>query len=174
MLQKIIVLLTCLSITCFAAAQKLRYELDKNNGDTIYSYTSEERLYTKTGGKNAVADLLKSTIYKYKSGYSLALLIQTGRTNNFSISNGSEAILELADGTKVTASTRSDNRSRVSSLDYGCFMYCFYQLTGEAVRQLKSSPLTTISLQASNGEMYYEIKGKFSDVIADQLKKFQQ
>lgn len=157
---------------CTANAQKkLKYDIIKETGDTLFR-SSEEKIYTKAGTKPAIGEYLKSTIYKSSNGYSLCFSIQTGRTNIFTIAKNSAATILLDDGNTVTLTSRSFNQSKNSVMGYGCYMFAFYDLPHAARQQLRSSTIKTITLQASIGEMYYEIKEKFGDTISEQIAKF--
>lgn len=161
-----------LVFTCTANAQKkLKYDIIKETGDTLFR-SSEEKIYTKAGTRPAIGEYLKTTVYKSSTGYRLCFSIQTGRTNIFTISKGAAATILLEDGTSVILSSRSFNQSKNSVMGYGCYMFAFYELPYTARQQLQSSNVKTITLQASIGEMYYEIKGKFGDAIGEQIAQF--
>lgn len=153
------------------AQKKLKYDIIKETGDTLFR-TSEEKIYIKSGTKPAIAEYLKTTVYRSKNGFSLCFSIQTGRTNIFTISKSTAATIQLEDGTSVTIYSKSFNQSKNSVMGYGCYMFAFYDLPYAARQQLRSSNVKTITLQASLGEMYYEIKEKFGDTIAQQISSF--
>jgi hypothetical protein len=153
------------------AQKKLKYDIIKETGDTLFR-SSEERIYTKAGTKPAIGEYLKTTVYKSKNGFSLCFSIQTGRTNIFTISKSTAATIQLEDGTAVTVYSKTFNQSKNSVMGYGCYMFAFYDLPYAARQKLQSSNIKTITLQASVGEMYYEIKGKFGDTIAQQISAF--
>jgi hypothetical protein len=164
-------LITLLALTiCFDsnAQKKLKWDIT-SSGDTLYS-TPGKKLYAAAVSRNAILDELKSTAYKSSSGCMLGFMIQTGRTNNFSIGNGAAADIGLEDGTVVTIYTRNHNNSKGSSLGYGCFLFAFYTLEPKHIRQLKASPVKSIRINSSTGTMDYELKEKFSEVIKEQLE----
>jgi hypothetical protein len=153
------------------AQKKLKYDIIKETGDTLFR-SSEEKIYTKAGTRPAIGEYLKSTVYKSSNGFSLCFSVQTGRTNIFTISKNSAAAILLDDGTTVTLYSKSLNQSKTSVMGYGCYMFVFYDLPYAARQQLKSLNVKSITLQASIGEMYYEIKDKFGGTIAEQIGDF--
>lgn len=170
--MKILQLLLVLVLgTLTASAQKLKTTITEA-GDTLYS-TKDEKIYTKAGAPRSVGDYIKSSVYKlgHNGKPILSLEIQTGRTSSFSIGSGSAADLTLKDGTVVTVYSRRDAQSKVSKVDYGCYIFPFYTLTEKDVRQLKTSPVSTIRIHASIGPMDYEIKEKFGDEISEQIEQ---
>ena len=150
----------------------LKTEISKNTGDTIFS-TPEHRLYIAPGGKNAVSEYLKSTIYRVNGNYKICFSIQTGRTNIFSIGENDEAVITLEDGKKIVLRSVGDHRSHKSVLDYGCYLFAWYFLPASALQQLKQSSVSSVKINASLGPMDYPLKGKFAKVIADQLARFE-
>ncbi|MBO9657289.1 MAG: hypothetical protein J7527_00535 [Chitinophagaceae bacterium] len=173
-MKHLILLLLPLAIYNEAAAQKkLKMDVIKESGDTIWS-TSEQRIYIQAGGPKAVGDYLKTTVLKTKAGYSLGLEIQTGRTNTFTIGRGAAADIELIDGTIVTLQSNSDNASRISRLNYGCYIFAYYRVDAGAFKQLQASPVKMIRIHASIGNMDYQIREKFSEAIQEQLIRISQ
>ncbi|MEO5564779.1 MAG: hypothetical protein ABIR18_15135 [Chitinophagaceae bacterium] len=170
-MRMIIALVACILVTTPSIAQKkLKYDIIKESGDTLF-HTSEDRLYVQAGTRS-VGEELKSTIYKSNGTMRISFYIQTGRTSIFSIQGGASAEIKLQDGSTVTLYSRGDHDSRTTKRDYGCFLYAYYGLDRKAIQQLKSTPVNSIRIRSSAGNMNYEIKDKFSDVIADQLGKF--
>jgi hypothetical protein len=170
--MKHLILLTLpLTICLYTNAQKkLKTDIIKETGDTLWS-TSEQKIYTAPGGPKAVGDYLKTALYKNKAGYSLGLEIQTGRTNTFTIPRGAAIDLELTDGNTVTLQSNSNNSSRISRLNYGCYIFAFYRIDAAAFKQIRSSPVKMISVHASIGNMDYQIKDKFSNTLQEQLER---
>jgi hypothetical protein len=164
-------LMFCLLITFMASAQKkLKMDVTKN-GDTIYS-TQEERLYVKAGATKSRGEHLKCSIYKTNQKYRLYFFVETGRTSVFTIGSGAAAEITLSDGTVVTIYSVSNAQSKVSAIAYGAWLYCSYELDRNSRQLLKDSKVTAIRINASMGPMDYEIKDKFSEVIGEQLEKF--
>jgi hypothetical protein len=171
-MKLIILLVMCVLLVPSANAQKkLKYDIIKETGDTLFR-SNEERIYIKAGTKPAIAEYLKTTVYKSSNNFRICFEIQTGRTNIFTISKGSAASILLENGTTVTLNSRSFNQSKTSALGYGCYMFVYYDLPYAARQQLQSSNVKSITLQASIGEMYYDIKSKFADDIAGQIAQF--
>jgi hypothetical protein len=152
------------------AQKKLKIDIVKESNDTIWS-TSDQRIYIQPGGPKAVGDYLKTTMHKTKAGYSLELEIQTGRTNTFTIPRGASVDIELADGNTVTVQSNSDNSSRISRINYGCYIFAYYRIKTAEFRQLQSSPMKMIRVHASIGNMDYPIKEKFAGTLQEQLER---
>jgi hypothetical protein len=161
---------TSLANTAYAQ-KKLKYDIIKETGDTLFR-TSDEKIYTKANTKPAIGEYLKTTVYKSKNGYSLCFSIQTGRTNIFTIAKNTAATIVLENGSTVTLYNKTFNQSKNSVMGYGCYMFAFYDLPYGSLQQLRSSNIKTITLQASIGEMYYDIKEKFGDTVAQQIASF--
>lgn len=155
------------------AQKKLKMDIIKESGDTIWS-TQDQKIYTKPGGPRAVGDYLKTTVIKTKAGYSLELEIQTGRTNTFTITKGSAVDIELADGSAVSLYSNNDNSSRISRLNYGCYIFVFYRIRADDFKQLLAAPVKMIRVHASIGNMDYEIKDKSAEVLKEQLERIKQ
>lgn len=168
-----LVFLSLLLTIGLSAQKRLKMDIIKSSGDTMYS-TSERRIYVQAGRTPAIGEYLKTTVYRTNGNFSLCFSIQTGRTNIFSIGDGAAAEIALKDGNKVLLYSRGDNRSKSSSLGYGCFMFAFYGLPSSAIRQLKASGMISIRIHASLGPMDYDIKDKFSDDLLEQLAKFDE
>jgi hypothetical protein len=151
-----------------SAQKKLKFVIGENTGDTLWS-TSDQKIYTKPGSPRSVGEYLKTTLYRKNSVYLLGLEIQTGRTSVFTIADGAAANIRLLDGNTVTLYSTGDHSSKVSKLDYGCFIFTFYKISSSDFRQLQSSPVSSIRVNASLGNMDYEIKEKFSNSIKEQL-----
>jgi len=156
-----------------SAQKKLKYDIIKSTGDTLFR-TSEKRLYTHAGGSKALGEILESTVYKSKNGISLAIDIQTGRTNTFTIKEGSRIQLKQKNGESVSLYANSYNSSRNSLLGYGCTMLVFYRVSKKDITQLKSSPIDFIVIQSSTGDMDYQLKEKAGDIIPEQLTRIEQ
>lgn len=156
-----------------SAQKKLKYDVIKSTGDTLFR-TSEKRLYTQAGRSKAIGEILESTAYKSKNGISLAFSIQTGRTNNFSIKEGSRLELKQKNGESVSLHTYSYNSSRTSLMGYGCTMTVFYRLSKKDIAALKSSPIDFIVIQCSSGDMDYQLKEKAGDIIPEQLTRIEE
>ena len=150
--------------------KKLKVTVDQSSGDTIFS-TSDVRLYVKAGGPRAVADYLKSSVYRIRDRYIIDFAIQTGRSNNVTVPAGAIATIDMINGNSVTLYSTGDHRSKVSSLDYGCYLFAFFRLTAADIRALQSSPIKFISIGSSAGNLEYEIKGKFSETISGQISR---
>lgn len=157
--------------TVTMAQKKLKMDIDKETGDTTYS-TSDKKIYTKPGSKNAIYDYLKTSVYKSKNGFLLTLSIQTGRTSVFTIDDGSATTIQLLDGNTVTLYSINNQRSKITRTAYGCFIFAFYRLEPSAIRKLKASGISTIRVQSSIGPLDYEIKEKQSGELGEQLEKF--
>ncbi len=159
--------------TLLFGQKKLKIDIEKTSGDTIFS-TSDARLYVKPGGPRAVADYLKSSIFRIRDRYILDFEIQTGRSNNLTVPSSGTATLNLLNGNAVILSTTSEHRSRVSSLNYGCFLFALFRLTNADMKDLQSSPIKSISITSSAGSLDYDIKEKQSTTIADQVARILQ
>lgn len=169
--MKFLLLLFGLLCGVAAAGQgKLKTEVTAA-GDTLLS-TGEKKLYTAPGARNAVGEIVKSTVYKSRNGFSLCLYTQTGRTSVFTVGRGDAAEILFKDGSSVRLFPSADSESQRSSLDYGCWIYVFYRLTPEAVNGLRVQGVEKITVSASLGTMTYVIKNKQSDVIREQLAGF--
>ncbi len=172
--------LICLLLQTTAFAQrKLKYDISKESGDTVF-YTSEERLSVSAGDtygtgrdkRSTVGDYLKSTVLKYASGFALEFSIQTGRTNSFSIYAGQTAKLIMSDGSVISLPGRADYSSKKSSMGYGCWLFAFYTLSSSAVEKIKIGTIASIRIESSMGSFDYPLKEKAGRIIAGQLKKF--
>jgi hypothetical protein len=119
------------------AQRKLKYDISKETGDTVF-YTADERLYVSAGDtygtgrdkRTTVGDYLKSSVLKYPTGFVLEFALQTGRTNSFSIYSGQSARITMNDGSVITLLSRSNYNSKKSSMGYGCWLFAFYTLPG--------------------------------------------
>jgi len=174
----VLIFLLLLQTTTFAQ-RKLKYDIIKESGDTVF-YTSEERLYISPGDtygtgrdkRSTVADYLKSTVLKYTNGFVLEFSIQTGSTNSFSIYAGQSAKLIMSDGSEISLSCRADYSSKKSSMGYGCWLFAFYTLSSSAIEKIKTGTIADIRIESSMGSFDYPLKEKARTIIADQLKKF--
>jgi hypothetical protein len=167
-------LLLCLLTTATVYSQKkLKYDIIKETGDTLF-YTSEEKIYNKPGTAKSVGEHLKTSIYKNGNNFRLCLSIQTGRTSVFTIGEGSSAEIKLKDGNTITLHCNGNQSSRATVSYYGCYIFGFYKLSPSVVQQLRSSQVSSITVHASIGIMEYEIKDKFSETLSEQLSKFSQ
>lgn len=172
------ILFMLLQTTIFAQ-RKLKYDIIKESGDTIF-YTSDERLYISAGDtygsgndkRSTVGDYLKSTVLKYPTGFALEFSIQTGRTNSFSVYSGQLAKIIMSDGSVVSLPSRSDYSSKKSSMGYGCWLFAFYTLSSSAIETLKNGSVAAVRIESSMGSFDYPLKEKMGGVIAEQLKKF--
>ncbi len=174
----ILFFLLLLQTTAFAQ-RKLKYDIIKESGDTVF-YTSEERLYISAGDtygtgrdkRSTIGDYLKSTVLKYPTGFALEFSIQTGRTNSFSIDAGQTAKLIMNDGSVISLSSRADYSSKKSSMGYGCWLFAFYNLSSSAIEKIKMGTIASIRIESSMGSFDYPLKEKAGMIIAEQLKKF--
>lgn len=177
-MKVVLIFLLLLQTTAFAQ-RKLKYDINKESGDTVF-YTTEERLYVSAGdtygtGRNkqsTVGDYLKSTVLKYSTGFALEFSMQTGRTNSFSIYASHTAQLIMSDGSVISLPSRSDYNSKKSSLGYGCWLFAFYTLSSTAIEKIKTGTINSIRIESSMGSFDYPLKEKARDIIAEQLKKF--
>lgn len=174
----ILIFLLLLQTTAFAQ-RKLKYNIIKESGDTMF-YTSEERLYVSAGDtygtgrdkRSTVGDYLKSSVFKYPTGFALEFSIQTGRTNSFSIYAGQTAKLIMSDGSVISLPSRSDYSSKKSSMGYGCWLFAFYTLSSSSIEKIKNGIITSIRIETSMGSFDYPLKEKAGTIIAEQLNKF--
>lgn len=174
----LLILLLLVQTTAFAQ-RKLKYDIIKESGDTVF-YTNEERLYISAGDtygagrdkRSTIGDYLKSTVRKYTTGFALEFAIQTGSTNSFSIYRGQAAKLIMSDGSIINLPSRNDYRSKKSSMGYGCWLFAFYTLTSSAIETIKNGTITEIRIENSSGTFDYPLKEKARTIIAEQLKKF--
>lgn len=173
-------LIACLLFQTNAfAQQKLKYDINKETGDTVY-YTKEKRLYVSAGDsygsgndrRSTVGDYLKSTVLKSTAGFILELAIQTGRTNSFSIYTGQTVKLMMNDGTVIHLAGRADYVSKKSSMGYGCWIFAFYTLPGANIEALRNGTITQVRVETSMGTFDYPLKEKAGKIIADQLNMF--
>lgn len=177
-MKVVLIFLLLLQTTAFAQ-RKLKYDINKESGDTVF-YTNDERLYVSAGdtygtGSNkhsTVGDYLKSTVLKYSTGFALEFSIQTGRTNSFSIYAGQSAQLMMSDGSAISLPSRSDYSSKKSSLGYGCWLFAFYTLSSTAIEKIKTGTINSIRIESSMGSFDYPLKEKARGIISEQLKKF--
>lgn len=163
------ILLAAVVCSAIASAQKLKTQVT-SGGDTLIS-TPDKKIYTKAGAPRSVGDYLKTSLFRINSTgpVFLQLEIQTGRTSNFSIGSGSALDINLENGDVVTLQTRHENQSRISRLDYGCYIFVSYSLPAADRSRLKASPITTMTVHASIGPMQYEIKSKFGDALQEAI-----
>jgi len=176
--MKYVLICLLLQTTTFAQ-RKLKYDISKQTGDTVF-YTSEERLSVSAGDtygtgrdkRSTVGDYIKSTVLKYASGFALEFSIQTGRTNSFSIYAGQVAKLIMSDGSVISLPSRADYSSKKSSMGYGCWIFAFYTLSSSAVEKIKTGTIASIRIESSMGSFDYPLKEKAGTIIAEQLKKF--
>ena len=177
-MKVVLIFLLLLQTTAFAQ-RKLKYDISKESGDTVF-YTSEERLYISAGDtygtgrdrRSTVSDYLKSTVLKYPTGFALEFSIQTGRSNSFSIYKGQAAKLIMSDGSVISLPSRADYSSKKSSMGYGCWLFAFYTLPYSAIETIKNGTITDIRIESSMGSFDYPLKEKAGTIIAEQLKKF--
>ncbi|MCR6720367.1 MAG: hypothetical protein NVV59_08735 [Chitinophagaceae bacterium] len=141
-----------------------------DGGDTSY-YTTEKRIYTKSGSRNAVAEILKTTFYRYPNHYSLCFFIQTGRTSHFSISKGDEAILGWTADDNISVTCRNSNESKPSRIDYGGWIYVFYSISPSQLKKLQEKPIKYIRIKSSTGWMIYDISEKNAREVMEQAEK---
>jgi hypothetical protein len=164
-------LFLCLLTTVVVYSQKkLKYDI-RDAGDTLF-YTSEEKIYNKPGNAKSVGEYLKTSIYKNGNNVRLCLSIQTGRTSVFTIREGSSAEIKLTDGNTITLYCSANQSSKATISYYGCYIFGFYKLSPSVVQQLKSSQVSSITVNASIGIMEYEIRDKFSETLSEQLSRF--
>ncbi len=174
----LLIILLLVQTTAFAQ-RKLKYDIIKESGDTVF-YTSEERLFISAGDtygsgrdkRSTVGDYLKSTILKYTTGFALEFAIQTGRSNSFSIYKGQVAKLIMGDGSAISLTSRADYNSKKSSMGYGCWLFAFYTLPANAIETIKNGTIAEIRIESSMGSFDYPLKEKGRTIIAEQLKKF--
>jgi hypothetical protein len=177
--MKVILLFLLLLPTSTFAQRKLKYDILKESGDTVF-YTSEERLYVSAGDtygtgrdkRSTVGDYLKSTVLKYTTGFALEFAIQTGRTNSFSIYAGQAAKLIMSDGAVISLPSRADYSSKKSSLGYGCWLFAFYTLSSSSIEKIKTGTIASIRIETSMGSFDYPLKEKAATIIIEQLNKF--
>ena len=177
-MKYLLILLMLLQTTAFAQ-RKLKYNISKETGDTVF-YTNDERLYVSAGdtygtGNNkrtTVGDYLKSTVLKSPGGFVLEFSIQTGSSNSFSIYTGQTAKLIMKDGAIINLPCRADYNSKKSSMGYGSWVFAFYTLSAKAIETIKSGTITHIRVESSMGSFDYPLKEKVGTIIAEQLKKF--
>lgn len=177
--MKYVLIFSLLIQTTAFAQRKLKYDISKQTGDTVF-YTSEERLSVSAGDtygtgrdkRSTVGDYIKSTVLKYTSGFALEFSIQTGRTNSFSIYAGQTAKLIMSDGSVISLPSRADYSSKKSSMGYGCWIFAFYTLSSSAVEKIKMGTIASIRIESSMGSFDYPLKEKARTIIAEQLKKF--
>jgi hypothetical protein len=177
--MKYILIFSLLLQTTAFAQRKLKYDISKQTGDTVF-YTSEERLSVSAGDtygtgrdkRSTVGDYIKSTVLKYASGFALEFSIQTGRTNSFSIYAGQTAKLIMSDGSVISLPSRADYSSKKSSMGYGCWLFAFYTLSSAAVEKIKTGTIASIRIESSMGSFDYPLKEKAGRIIAEQLKRF--
>jgi hypothetical protein len=154
------------------AQKKLHFIVDKSSGDTTW-YGATRQLYLKAGRSPAIGEKLTSTIYRTGERYSLAFDIQTGRTNNYSISAGSIAVITLQDGAEIGVEKSTNDIARSSLLGYGSTLYAFYRISQRDLALLASSPIVSVRIPFSSGYMDWPIPAKNSDVIQEQIKRMQ-
>ena len=177
--MKCLLLFLLLLPVTIIAQRKLKYDISKESGDTVF-YTSEERLYVSAGDtygtgrdkRSTIGDYLKSTVLKYPNDFALEFSIQTGRTNSFSIYAGQSAKLIMSDGTIISLSSRADYSSKKSSMGYGCWLFAFYTLSSSYFENIKNGTIASIRIETSMGSFDYPLKEKAQMIIAEQLKKF--
>ena len=168
-MKSLLLLLGLLSTIASHGQFKIKTEIT-GKGDTVYS-TPEKRIYTMPGADNAIGEIVKSSVYRFGTGISLCLTIQTGRTSVFTISEGDVAEVILANGSSLVLRSSGDYNSRRSGLDYGCHLFAFYNLNGKALDNLRSQNIRKISVSASLGKMIYDVEGK-PDIIRKQVMSF--
>lgn len=171
-MRLILLLLATIVISSASSAQRIKVDVDKN-GDTMYS-TSDVRVYVKAGSKNAVAEYLKTSVYKNRNGTVLCFSIQSGRSNIFNISSSDLTTINFEDGSQLSLYPRGEYTSKGSVMAYGSYIFSFYPLTSAKISQLKSSKISSITVGSSLGKMQYDLKEKFSETIGDQLKKISE
>ncbi len=171
MSKVIIIFLVLISASPGLAQKKLKTQVNKTTGDTLFS-TPSEKIYTKPGSKGAVGEYLKTTVHRSSNGLMLGFEIQTGRTSIFTIGKGSIVEIHLQDNSVVELESLNNQESRASALGYGCFLFVYYRLTPKAIRSLESSNVSSIRINASVGPMDYEIKEKYAGDIGKQLSSF--
>ncbi len=170
-MKTLLLLLAFLNSVASYGQGKIKRDIT-SKGDTLYS-TPEKKLYTIPGAKNAIGEIVKSSIYKSNGNFSLCLTIQTGRTSVFTISEDDVAEIYLDDGSVLALRAAGDYKSRRSALDYGCYLFAFYNLDSKAVDKLRSQDVEKIHVFASPGKMIYDIKDKQSGIIRTQSLSFE-
>jgi hypothetical protein len=179
MKRSLLIIIILLSQTPVFAQRKLKFDISKETGDTVF-YTSDEKLYVSAGDtygtgrdkKTTIGDYLKSSVLKYPNGFVLEFSVQTGRTNSFSVYTGQSAKLMMNDGSVITLYSRSGYNSKKSSLGYGSWLFAFYSLPANAIETLKNGMISSIRLESSMGSFDYPLKEKAGNIIAGQLKSF--
>ena len=102
----------------------------------------------------------------------LCLQVETGRTSVFTISSDEPAEIYFTDGSRLALYSRTTSNSRRSTLNYGCYAFVFYTVSGEALNRLQSNDIKTIVVSSSAGKMTYDIKEKNADAIRKQAAVF--
>lgn len=171
--MKYLLLLLGLGMTVFCYGQdKLKMEVTKS-GDTLYS-TSDKKIYTSPGSKDASGELLKSSFYRSSSRYMLYLQIETGRTSVFTISSEEPAEILFADGSTLSLYSRSSNNSHRKVSNYGGYIFVFYTVGNQELSKLQATDIKTIVVTTSAGKMTYDLKEKNAAVIRMQAAAINQ
>jgi hypothetical protein len=161
----------CMAVFCYGQ-DKLKMEVTKA-GDTLYS-TSDKKIYTAPGSKNASGEILKSSFYKSASRYMLCLQIETGRTSVFTVSSEEPAEILFTDGSTLSLYSRSSNNSHRKVSNYGGYIFVFYTVGGQDLSKLQATDIKTILVTTSAGKMTYDIKDKNAGVIRSQAGAINQ
>lgn len=156
-----------LAVTGVFAQKGLKRDIQ--NGDTIY-YTTEKKVFAKSGSPKSVPELLKTSFYRYPTRYSLCLFIQTGRTSIFNIDRGSEASLIWSDKEQVSLSANNATEAKPSRINYGGWAFVFYSVSPSQLSALQQSPLKHIRVRSSVGWMNYDLTEKNAKTIMEQAK----
>lgn len=172
-MKTLILLALCIVSTTVLAQKDLRFAVDKITGDTLWT-TGLEKLYSKASFSGTVGEQLRVAAGKTKVGVLISFSVQTGKTSLFGIDKESKAMLRLEDGTIVTLEARNDALSSNEGFSYGSSGMAHFTPTSDDIGHLIKSPVKVIRIESSNGNMDYELKGKFSTVIMDQLDRIEK
>jgi hypothetical protein len=161
-------LLGLLLFSTVCSAQKIKVSVDKITGDTLKT-TGLEKIYSKVSFSGTVGEQLKVATGKTKVGVIISCAVQTGKSVLFAMDKDSKLFLKLLDGSVITMRTVTSSVSDANNDLTGSRLLCHFLPTAEDVLKLKSSGISYVRIETSRGNMDYDIKGKFSSVVSEQL-----
>jgi hypothetical protein len=180
-MKKILVIATlCLPFT--VSAQKLlKPNVDKISGDTTWS-TSKEKLYFHANYLTSQGEAVECWVEQIGKLKAKALVLNPQTTNlskAFSILKDQKAYLKLSDNTTITLVSATYDYGTVNAGYAGDHLLtkgaaiAFYTLSDSDIEKIKSSPLTFLRIQTTNGDFDCDIKPKFSEVIKKEIELFE-
>lgn len=165
LLHKTLVLISILTLSLGAIAQKLETpHVNKLTGDTTLR-TSVEKLFSKGSWTGTVGEMLFFSLAKTKNLTLLSVKLQTGTTSIFSVREGDELALKFKSGKVLTLKASKDRVSDYTTVSHGSENVVVYLLSEEDITALKAEPIEFIRIQTTRKAFDYNIERKNSEKI---------